>query len=139
MGSSEAGFTKYSEKLRSAFLRDVVVQDSGAIPVDRVVRREVPCSEEQPGVCATDDAAIYSDLTSCAYALEQCLLKTKEARQELTIGAMYRATCTNADSSVQYVHGCLAYVRGSGPRLAVVAAVALQADGPMDCCAWSSL
>ncbi len=103
--------------------------DYGAIPVDRVVRREVPCSEEHPGVCATDDAAIYSDLTSCAYALEQCLLKTNEARQELTIGAMYRATCTNADCSVQHVHGCLAYFRGLGPRLAVFAAVALQADG----------
>lgn len=129
VGNSEAGFTNYSEKLRQAFLEDVVVRDSGAIPVDRAVRREVPCSEEHPGVCATGDEAIYSDLTSCAYALEQCLLKTKEARQELTIGTMYRATCTYADNSVEHVHGCLAYFRGSGPRLAVFAAVALQADG----------
>ncbi len=70
---AKQGFICAATPLRTDHRSHVVYSDRGDIPLDRKLVRDMSCSHAHPGLCCTDDEAIYHRVLSMADHIEHAL------------------------------------------------------------------
>jgi hypothetical protein len=65
------GHRRYSEKLRAAFSKRLLVMDNGDIPSTFTPRTVLPCWQEHPGLCRTCDAWCFEEVAKLNACVEK--------------------------------------------------------------------
>lgn len=109
------GATRYCNALRARFSHRAFVAGAGDIPPERRFVVHAPCWEAHPGLCRERDRGIWLQVTSAGRNLQNLVFAGRCAP-----GDSFKLTA-DVRGGAGDVHGCLAYLLGSKPKLALFA------------------
>lgn len=113
------GFTRYTEDLRKEQIQALFVPDRGAIPKAQKFAYYLPCGLAHPGLCAQAHAFCIRQAKGCANELYK-------VAQQLDRGSFVYLRFVAGRAWQREAWAAIAYVRGSGPRLVMLAACTLR-------------
>ncbi len=119
VGDGEASFRSWGVAARGKFRKSIFVKDSGAIPQTARVTFRKSCSQMHFDICRTKDASIIETVLQCGGALWQYVWHNVDVCSWLRFYIATSADIGTPASQFTDMVCCLAYSRGSDPRLAL--------------------
>lgn len=116
----QPGFTRYCDHFRDALRRGVFQADEGAIPASAKFSYYMPCTLSHPGLCAFHDARILQAAKSCS---DQIYKLAQEVGRGTFLNVRFQAGGWAVES-----WALVAHIRGSGPRMVMLACCTLQEE-----------